>query len=65
MTPDEFEFWQAAYLAALVGITSDPFIKHGDASDKAAMVANVAKYAYRTAKATVVDRIQGVGPAGD
>lgn len=61
MTPEEFEFWQAAYLAALAGIASDPFIKHGDASDKAVLAANVAKYAYRAAKATVVSTTYSTG----
>jgi len=44
MTPDEFEFWQRAYLIALERVTAI----------SASAAANIALRDYRTAKATVV-----------
>ena len=58
MTPDEFEFWQKAYLAALTGLISRTDCVAVSitilADITAREVADLAVIAYRTAKATVV-----------
>ncbi len=65
MTPDEFEFWQKAYLAALTGTSSDIYQKAEAIDAWAKDSASLAVESYRTAKSTVVNTVQGVGPAGD
>ena len=54
MTPDEFEFWQKAYLAALTGFSSQDDMTSSSADIWAGEACNLALNAYRTAKATVV-----------
>jgi hypothetical protein len=52
MTQDEFDFWQRAYLAALVGVRVELC---GPVVRDAAKTAHEALKHYRTAKATVVN----------
>lgn len=61
MTPDEFEFWQKAYLAALAGLSTLSFEgKYPDlvgvkgVAELANDSATLSLDNYRTAKATVV-----------
>ena len=56
MTPDEFEFWQRAYLAALTGVAAvpDPCSNSVNDTKYAGDIAKTALHYYRTAKATVV-----------
>lgn len=65
MTPDEFEFWQKAYLTALTGQAGD-VDRHGAAharaiDEAAALMADLAAESYRTAKATVVQTTYATG----
>jgi hypothetical protein len=56
MTPDEFEFWQKAYLAALGSAANNPDnYNAADCPIIAAAHANDSVAQYRTAKATVQD----------
>jgi len=57
MTPDEFEFWQKAYLAALTGVAGD-VDRHGAAharaiDEAAGLIADLAAESYSTAKDVV------------
>jgi hypothetical protein len=52
MTPDEFEFWQRAYLAALTGCLGSKG-HYPDSVRMAESNANRSLEIYRTAKATV------------
>ncbi len=55
MTPDEFEFWQKAYLAALASTANNPDNYNSD--DCPAIAGSIATLSiehYRAAKATVV-----------
>jgi hypothetical protein len=54
MTPEEFAFWQRAYLAALQGIAADPGAADIRCDSFARTIAGLAIESYRTAKATVV-----------
>jgi hypothetical protein len=58
MTPEEFEFWQKAYLAALRGLSSDGE-NYGvnDCVVVADRIANLSIPSYRTAKATVKNTV--------
>jgi hypothetical protein len=59
MTPDEFEFWQKAYLAALTALLSRTDCVAVSitclADTTAKEAADMAVLSYRTAKATVPD----------
>jgi len=55
MTPDEFKFWQKAYLATLASSANNPDnYNASDCTILAAAYANDSVVQYRTAKATVV-----------
>lgn len=54
MTPDEFEFWQRAYLAALAGLSTVPEFSASVCDSMAVEAANLAIDRYHIAKATVV-----------
>jgi len=55
MTPDEFEFWQKAYLAALAGTANNPECYNAiDCARISECIATLSLEHYRTAKATVV-----------
>jgi hypothetical protein len=55
MKPDEFEFWQKAYLAALASAANNPDnYNASDCTILAAAHANDSVVQYRAAKATVV-----------
>lgn len=63
MTPDEFEFWQKAYLAALTGWTpaiSRDWVAPKAINAEAIESANLAVESYRTSKATVVNKVYAV-----
>jgi hypothetical protein len=54
MTPNEFEFWQKAYLAALARLSTNQSGTMLEDTDYAATVAHDSLSYYRSAKATVV-----------
>ena len=54
MTPDEFKFWQKAYLAALLGSAAVPNSVEEVDCQYADEIARISVIDYRTAKATVV-----------
>lgn len=60
MTPDEFEFWQKAYLAALNGAADAPDRDSIRQAASAQVLADFAATDYRTAKATVVNKVYAV-----
>jgi hypothetical protein len=53
MTPDEFDFWQKAYLAALAGTMAIPGGNLNDAGEVVELMAERGVFAYRAAKAKV------------
>lgn len=64
MTRDEFEFWQRAYLAALVGLlgrTDCVAVSITSLANATAReAADMAILSYRAAKATVVNKVYAV-----
>jgi hypothetical protein len=54
MTPEEFDFWQRAYLIALERVTASSGTAIVSVTAAADAIANLALRDYRAAKATVV-----------